>query len=65
MKAYLIVTGTLFGLVSLLHIWRIIAEWHGFRTELWAWAGGSVLTGILSIWAWQLLFQIKQNQQMY
>jgi hypothetical protein len=27
MKSYVIATGALFGLITIAHIWRIIAEW--------------------------------------
>ena len=58
MKAYLVTTGTLFGLLAVLHIWRAIAEWHhpahaaGFILEM---AIVIVLPGVLSCWAWRLL----------
>jgi len=54
MKAYLVTTGTLFGLLAVLHIWRAIAEWHhpahaaGFILEM---AVVVVLPGVLSWWA--------------
>ena len=28
MKAYLITTGTIFGLMTLIHLWRIVDEWR-------------------------------------
>ena len=27
MKAYLITTGTIFGVITALHIWKVAAEW--------------------------------------
>ena len=27
MKCYLITTGTVFGLITLIHVWRALAEW--------------------------------------
>jgi len=30
MKSYLITTGAIFGIITVLHIWRVAAEWpHG------------------------------------
>lgn len=54
MKAYLVTTGTLFALIAVLHIWRIIAEWNGFDVGFWFVAGVGALALGLSIWAWTL-----------
>src|SRR5947209_2799488 len=35
MKAYLITTGTLFGLLTIVHLWRVIEEWPHLRTDPW------------------------------
>lgn len=54
MKAYLITTGAVFGLVTLAHLWRIVAEWPRLAAE----PGYLLLTvaaGVLCIWAWRLL----------
>lgn len=54
MKAYLITTGAVFGLITLAHLWRIVAEWPRLATE----PGYLLLTvtsAILSLWAWRLL----------
>jgi hypothetical protein len=61
-KAYVILTGTLFGLLAVLHVWRLIAEWNDLRAEFWIVAGGSVFAGALSIWALQLIFKLPRNQ---
>ena len=58
MKPYLITTGTLFGLLALVHVARTVAE----RQRLFADPGfivegpgiGLVAAG-LSLWAWRLL----------
>ena len=58
MKAYLIITGTLFGLIAVLHLLRAIAEWHLLTTDPWYFlemAGLGVLAAGLSVWAWRLL----------
>ena len=57
MRAYLATTGTLFGLLALLHIWRTIEEWPGAGQEQWhiyTIAVIGVLAAALSVWAWRL-----------
>jgi hypothetical protein len=58
MKAYLIITGALFGLMAAMHVWRGIAEWHSLATDPGYFLGmealGLVAAG-LSAWAWCLL----------
>jgi hypothetical protein len=64
MKVYLATTATLFGLLAVLHLWRIFAEWNVLRTQTWYLASiGAigVVAGALSIWACRLL--IKRTQQ--
>lgn len=61
MRAYLAITGTLFGLLFLLHIWRVIAEWNGFNSG----AGLVLLTAMialgLSVWAVRLLATLNRR----
>jgi hypothetical protein len=59
MKAYLITTGTIFGLMAVVHVWRAVAEWPstpdmGFLAAMSALI---ILPGALSIWAWHLLWK--------
>lgn len=57
MKAYLITTGSLFGLLALVHMWRIVGQWprllhdSGEIVE----AGIGVVALALCLWAWRLL----------
>ena len=57
MKAYLITTGSLFGLLALVHLWRIIGEWPRLVTD--PWQSLEAIIGIaaaaLCLWAWRLL----------
>jgi hypothetical protein len=58
MKAYLVTTGTIFGLIAVLHLWRSIEEWTLFATEPWHYVIMSALGALaaaLSAWAWCLL----------
>jgi hypothetical protein len=58
MKAYLATTGTVFGLIALLHLWRAIDNWRQLQTHpgnyLIMSALGVIAAG-LSVWAWRLL----------
>jgi hypothetical protein len=58
MRAYLIVTGTVFGLIAVLHLLRGILEWHLLSTDPWQFLGMAalgVVAAALSFWAWRLL----------
>ena len=55
MKAYRATTGVLFAVLAVLHVWRLVAEWHGIRAEFWIIAGGSMLSAGLALWALKLL----------
>ena len=54
MKAYLIITGIVFGLVTAAHIWRAIAEGPALaKNPLFVLL--TLLAAALSFWAWWLL----------
>ena len=53
MKAYVMTTGTLFGLLTAAHVWRMLEERH-LATDPWYMlitAG----TLVLCVWAWRAL----------
>lgn len=52
MKAYLIITGLIFGVIAALHIWRATAE-GGLLKPLWIVL--ILLPAALCIWAFRLL----------
>jgi hypothetical protein len=54
MKAYLITTGAVFGLLTLAHIWRVVAEEPHLAREPW-FILITVVAAALSYWAWRLL----------
>ncbi len=60
MKAYLITTGTVFALLALLHLWRLIAEWPRLATDAW-FVGIGVAAAGLSLWAWRLLLRSRPS----
>jgi hypothetical protein len=58
MKAYLITTGTIFAVITVLHIWRVAAEWpHGTPGAgfLALMAALIVIPAALALWAVLLL----------
>ena len=57
-KAYLVTTGTLFGLIAMMHLLRAIEEWPLLTTDPWYFLGMAalgVVAAALSVWAWRLL----------
>jgi len=54
MRAYLITTGTLFALVAVAHVWRVVAESRALATDPW-FVALTVLSLALSGWALRLL----------
>jgi hypothetical protein len=54
MKAYLITSGTVFGLIVVMHVMRLIKEGGSLATEPWFWLMTLVAAG-LSVWAWSLV----------
>jgi hypothetical protein len=58
MKAYLKVTGIIFGLLAATYIYRVFAEWDRLVANIWGLAVTAligVVSAALSIWAWRLL----------
>lgn len=60
MKAYLMTTGTVFGLITIVHAWRMIEE-RQMATEPW-YILITVATGALCLWAWRLVRQLRSPQ---
>jgi hypothetical protein len=64
MKAYLVTTGALYGLIAVMHVVRAIAEWRRLTTDPWYFlaivALGIVAAG-LSVWSWRLLRQQSRS----
>jgi hypothetical protein len=59
MRAYLQISGALFGLIALAHLLRVVRHWPvdlgGHIVSLWASWLGLLLAGGLSIWAFRLI----------
>ena len=59
MKAYVMTTGTVFGLLTLVHIWRVFEERHLVK-EPW-YILITAAAAALSIWAWRLLWRSRRS----
>lgn len=59
-KAYLMVSGTLFALVALLHLLRIVFSWQaiigGWTVPMWLSWIGLVVAGTLCFWVLRLIW---------
>ena len=54
MRAYVMTTGAVFGLLTLAHLWRIMEEGLRLATNPW-YALITVAAGALCLWAWRLV----------
>jgi hypothetical protein len=57
MKAYLAITGTLFGLIAVAHFMKSIADRDSLSTnpvEFLSMAALGLVAAALSVWAWRL-----------
>jgi hypothetical protein len=55
MKAYLITTGAIFGLITLAHVWRIIAESPSHLARDPWFILLTIIAAALCLWAYRLL----------
>jgi len=65
MGSYLRVSGTLFGLIALGHLLRVIyrapAEVAQWVVPLWVSVIGFLLPAVLALWAFRLVRQVERN----
>ena len=54
MKAYVMTTGAVFGLITLAHIWRVVAEGPNMAKDPW-FVLITVVAAALCVWAWRLV----------
>ena len=58
MKAYVVTSGTIFGLIVLAHLLRVVAEGsHVARDPVFILL--TIAAGSLSYWAWRVLGRLK------
>jgi uncharacterized membrane protein len=53
MKAYVMITGAVFGLLTIAHLWRIIVERHLATDPIFILI--TVVAASLCVWAWRVL----------
>jgi hypothetical protein len=58
MKGYLITTGSLFGLLTVIHVWRMIVE-PGSRDVFMVLI--TVISTAFAIWAWRLITTVRRT----
>jgi len=60
MKAYVITTGAVFGLLTLAHIWRVLAEdAHLARDPFFVLI--TVIAAMLCLWAWRVFRRLSRS----
>lgn len=56
MNAYLMTTGTIFGLIVVAHLWRMVAESAALARDP-GYLALTLLAAALSAWAWRLVWR--------
>jgi len=59
MKAYVMTTGAIFGLITMAHDWRAFEEGARLATEPW-YVLITLAAAALCFWAWRLLRALRQ-----
>ena len=60
MKAYILTTGTVFGLLVAAHVWRIMAERHSLLSDP-MFVVITLAAAALSLWAWWLAWRMRKR----
>jgi hypothetical protein len=60
MKAYLITTGTIFGLIVVAHIWRVFEEGSRLAKDP-VFVLLTIAAAALSFWAWRLFRRLPRS----
>jgi hypothetical protein len=53
MKAYVMTTGSVFGLLVVVHVWRVVEEGHLARDPMFILT--TAVAAALCLWAWRLV----------
>jgi len=63
MKAYLITSGSLFTLIALFHLARLLQHWPAvlaaWAVPVWASGLGLIVAGSLALWAFRLVRRLS------
>ena len=60
MKAYLLTTGTVFGLITVAHIWRMIFAFHSVVREP-VYLALTIVSAALCVWAFRLVRSVPKS----
>ena len=60
MKAYVVTTGAVFGLLVVVHIWRAVAEGPRIATDPWFILITALASGFC-LWAWRVLRMMRTS----
>jgi hypothetical protein len=60
MRAYVITTGAVFGLITLVHLWRVCTDERHLAKEPW-FILITLITFALCLWAWRLLRRLSHS----
>jgi hypothetical protein len=64
MRSYFQISGTVFGIVALAHVIRVLQQWPaqvaGWTVPMWVSVVAALLTGALAIWAFRLAGHAKR-----
>jgi hypothetical protein len=58
-KAYVMTSGAIFGLITLVHIWRVFEEGTRLVSEPW-YVLITLAAAALCLWAWRLLRTLRR-----
>jgi hypothetical protein len=59
MRAYITITGAVFGLLTLAHVWRVIEEGRHLATDP-SYVLITIVAATFCLWAWRLLRRAPQ-----
>lgn len=54
MRIYVLITGLIYGIITVLHAWRVIQEGTGKLHDPW-FLGFTILSVVMALWAWLIL----------
>ena len=64
MRAYIQITGVVFAVVALTHVFRLVFDWPaqvaGWAVPTWVSWAAVLVAGALSIWAFRLVVAARQ-----
>jgi len=59
-KAYVMTSGAIFGLIAMAHVWRVLDEGARLVTEPW-YVLITLAAAALCVWAWRLLRALRRG----